>query len=314
MGLVAGKCPDCGADLKIDDSAKGELTCPHCGGKYLVEKAKIIINGGIINDNFNKARGDINQNAESPDIIKLFENARMALKNDDWKKVEKSYGTIERYESSNIEAVFFSAYGRVMSSLFSKDFFARQQKIKVLLNSIAEIGDYYETTTENKEEVLRKIGYYIDKFDATEFVYDNSDGIHAVGGSSWCKKIMRPVRQAYISELKRIAKKHDEQYLIDIISDNARKIKGGCYIATCVYGSYDCPEVWTLRRFRDDTLGSTWYGRTFIRVYYAISPTLVKWFGKTKWFKKIWKGKLDKMVVKLQAEGVENTPYDDKPW
>lgn len=25
----------------------------------------------------------------------------------------------------------------------------------------------------------------------------------------------------------------------------------GCYVATCVYGSYDCPEVWTLRRFRD---------------------------------------------------------------
>lgn len=22
---------------------------------------------------------------------------------------------------------------------------------------------------------------------------------------------------------------------------------GGCYVATCVYGSYDCPEVWTLR-------------------------------------------------------------------
>ena len=27
----------------------------------------------------------------------------------------------------------------------------------------------------------------------------------------------------------------------------------GCYIATCVYGSYDCPQVQTLRRFRDDT-------------------------------------------------------------
>ena len=26
---------------------------------------------------------------------------------------------------------------------------------------------------------------------------------------------------------------------------------GPCYVATAVYGSYDCPEVWTLRRFRD---------------------------------------------------------------
>ena len=88
----------------------------------------------------------------------------------------------------------------------------------------------------------------------------------------------------------------------------------GCYVATCVYGSYDCPQVWTLRRYRDDTLGATWYGRAFIRTYYAISPTLVKWFGNTKWFKKLWKGKLDRMVAKLQSNGVEDTPYEDKNW
>ena len=89
---------------------------------------------------------------------------------------------------------------------------------------------------------------------------------------------------------------------------------GGCYVATCVYGSYDCPEVWTLRRFRDNTLGATWYGRLFIRTYYAISPTLVKWFGNTSWFKKMWQGTLDRMVEKLQSNGVEDTPYDDKEW
>ena len=88
----------------------------------------------------------------------------------------------------------------------------------------------------------------------------------------------------------------------------------GCYVATCVYGSYDCPQVWTLRRFRDDTLGSTWYGRAFIRIYYAISPTLVKWFGKTKWFKKLWRGKLDRMVKRLNGKGVKDTPYQDKQW
>ena len=89
---------------------------------------------------------------------------------------------------------------------------------------------------------------------------------------------------------------------------------GGCYVATCVYGSYDCPEVWTLRRYRDNTLAGTWYGRAFIRIYYAISPTIVKWFGNTAWFRKIWKAKLDKMVAKLQDNGVESTPYEDKDW
>ena len=86
----------------------------------------------------------------------------------------------------------------------------------------------------------------------------------------------------------------------------------GCYVATCVYGSYDCPQVWTLRRYRDYTLAETWYGRIFIKAYYAISPTIVKWFGKTEWFKKLWRDKLDRMVDKLNKSGVENTPYKDR--
>jgi len=89
---------------------------------------------------------------------------------------------------------------------------------------------------------------------------------------------------------------------------------GGCYIATAVYGSYDCPQVWTLRRYRDYTLAETWYGRAFIHTYYAISPKLVKWFGHSDWFKKIWKDILDGMVSNLNEEGIENTPYEDRNW
>lgn len=98
------------------------------------------------------------------------------------------------------------------------------------------------------------------------------------------------------------------------ISQSSTTTNEGCYIATAVYGSYDCPEVWTLRRFRDYTLAETWYGRAFIRTYYTISPTLVKWFGDTEWFKQMWKGKLDRMVQNLQNKGFENTPYKDKKW
>lgn len=89
---------------------------------------------------------------------------------------------------------------------------------------------------------------------------------------------------------------------------------GGCYVATAVYGSYDCPEVWTLRRFRDYKLATTWHGRLFISTYYTISPTLVRLFGSKNWFKKMWKTKLDSMVNKLQAEGYESTPYNDINW
>ena len=96
-----------------------------------------------------------------------------------------------------------------------------------------------------------------------------------------------------------------------IILKEQKKSGKGCYVATAVYGSYDCPQVWTLRRFRDDTLAKTWYGRLFIRVYYAISPTLVKHFGHSKWFQAFWRVKLDKMVTGLQNKGYASSPYED---
>ena len=127
------------------------------------------------------------------------------------------------------------------------------------------------------------------------------------------------------------ATKSEKMITYEVIRECAQKIKelnpdfqvpepqpenasGGCYVATAIYGSYDCPQVWTLRRFRDHSLSKTWYGRTFVRIYYATSPTLVKLFGKTNWFKNLWKPTLDRMVEKLNRNGVEDTPYDDCAW
>ena len=87
--------------------------------------------------------------------------------------------------------------------------------------------------------------------------------------------------------------------------------KKGCYIATAVYGSYDCPEVWVLRRYRDKDLDSNILGRIFIKIYYALSPTVVKLFGKTKWFNNFWRKRLDKKVQKLKVRGYKDIPYND---
>lgn len=104
-----------------------------------------------------------------------------------------------------------------------------------------------------------------------------------------------------------------EEYESGALSFELTK-KQGCYVATAVYGSYDCSEVWTLRRYRDNELAKSRTGRAFIRFYYAVSPTLVKLFGKTRWFNRLFKSRLDKMVNKLRARGFEDTPYDDKKW
>ena len=66
------------------------------------------------------------------------------------------------------------------------------------------------------------------------------------------------------------------------------------------------------RRYRDYYLDKNIFGRLFIKIYYAISPTLVKWFGKAKWFKKLIKPILEKKIKKLKDLGYSDTAYDDK--
>ena len=116
--------------------------------------------------------------------------------------------------------------------------------------------------------------------------------------------------QSFISEAKAI----DPNFTPPAASHSNTSGGGGCYVATAVYGSYDCPQVWTLRRYRDYTLAETWYGRAFIKTYYAVSPSFVRWFGETEWFKNMWKPKLDKMVKDLNEKGVADTPYHDRIW
>lgn len=106
-------------------------------------------------------------------------------------------------------------------------------------------------------------------------------------------------------------RKHHFESQTQKASKASKKKKQGCYIATCVYGSYDCPQVWTLRRYRDNCLSSHISGRLFIKLYYLISPLLVKCFGRCNLFKKCCKKLLNRKVKRLNAKGYDNSPYRD---
>lgn len=300
-------CEMCGGtDLIKQD---GVFVCQNCGTKYSLEDAKKMMVEGTV-----EVAGTVKVD-NSSFVQKYLDNARRALGKEDYEEVEKYYNMVEQNSPNNIEAVFFSAYGRVMQSLFETEYYKREQKFKVLNNSISVIDDYYEVTTENKEEVIKKISEALFKMYKSNYLRLVNQ-IAGVGTASWQILLFRSVNTAFLAELESIRNKHDEQYIDELIEkhENAFKNNGGCYVATCVYESYDCPEVWTLRRFRDDKLAKTWHGRAFIHVYYAISPKIVKLLGEKKWFKKFWKNKLNRMVEKLKEEGFEDTPYQDKEW
>ena len=161
--------------------------------------------------------------------------------------------------------------------------------------------------------------------DCGDLLYDQFNELseEAVG---YINKSATQCYELYVSQMNRLAPYFDRTKVSEQLIPLVERIKkynpsyeepkqsGGCYVATCVYGSYDCPEVWVLRRFRDYSLAKSWYGRLFIRTYYTVSPTIVKLFGDTDWFKNMWKPALDRMVQKLIEEGCSDEPYQDMDW
>lgn len=283
----------------------GFFVCQSCGTKYSIEEAKKMMIEGTVD-----VQGTVKVD-NTAFVEKYLANARRAYEKEDWEEVEKYYNMVEQNAPNNMEAVFFSAYGKAMLSMTDNDYYKRQQKFTVLIKSISVINDYFEITNEDKPMVLNKIADAIVKMYNVTYVYNTQAA--GVGGRTWMQNLLNNVKNGYVTELNQILAVHNEPYIQEVLNKvNALKTAGGCYVATCVYGSYDCPEVWTLRRYRDYKLDATWYGRMFIKTYYAISPTIVKWFGNTNWFKKLWKGKLDRMVSKLQEHGYESTRYNDK--
>ena len=211
---------------------------------------------------------------------------------------------LRKYEGGNI----LTPAGKVQSDLYNK-------LRPTAVNTVASCVVAFDPIEKKLEEIIRgendidketckKSLLYLRRirYGIADMQFEPSVGIKE-------RLIKAELIHAYAMKIQEL----DPSFAVPSVESKQNK-SGGCYVATCVYGSYDCPQVWTLRRYRDDTLASSWYGRAFIRTYYAVSPTLVAWFGHTDWFKKLWRGKLDRMVKSLRESGVADTPYEDKTW
>jgi len=84
-----------------------------------------------------------------------------------------------------------------------------------------------------------------------------------------------------------------------------RKAQGAwCFISTAIYGE-NSPEVITLRRWRDDVLWKTIYGRFLINIYYSSGERLSTLIKKNKFLKDTLRSLLDNFV-KLIKRGESN--------
>jgi ankyrin repeat protein len=79
-----------------------------------------------------------------------------------------------------------------------------------------------------------------------------------------------------LTNLLSVFKKHGAPQPANVDAQTWNSVAGnskvGCFIATACYGSSDCPEVLSLRRWRDERLAPRAWGRVLIEWYYRLSP------------------------------------------
>ncbi len=330
MGLVAAKCTQCGADIEVDASKEAGI-CRYCGTAFITEKAINNYNAYVTNHN-NFAGANITIQGGS-ELEELIERAKAFVKLDDFAQARYAYGKvtalypmdyrgwlglvtcetkndsiigISEYAHDNILKYFENAL-KVAGPEVQKDILEQREEYELLYKNEKvrrETGENiaYICNQHSQVHVEKALGCDCgdaDTFDRFDYVLGHDvEYLVLING--------------HHSDRKTTCEKAVNMSNIEELLSAYKKKKEGCYIATCVYGSYDCPQVWTLRRFRDQTLGGTWYGRFFVKCYYAVSPVLVKRFGGREWFRWFWKYGLDKMVSALNDRGVDDSPYSDR--
>lgn len=327
------ECQDCGTKYSLEDAKK------------LLIEGKVDVSGSTVkidnSDELNnlyvlarRARDESNsENAEKYYNLILVKNP------DDW---EASYYVVYFKALSSTLAGMSLAVDSVANCLPSvfqliKKNVPQDKQTAIVEDLASRTVALAETFNMVAEKHYNEIDYQIrDKFrqEMIERNFANHNLLYSLGNlietyfgdnkqlkgsivSSW--KLGIDMHKKIINKLQ------NRQSNVDVITEYINKIKKyddkyeapnlnqseGCYIATCVYQSYDCPPVWTLRRFRDYKLARVWYGRLFIKFYYAVSPKIVTILGKKIWFRKLIKPELDSLVLNLKERGYKDTPYDD---
>lgn len=342
-------CEMCGSTnlLKQD----GVFVCQSCGTKYSVEEAKkmmvegtVAVEGTVKIDTSSELK-NLYEIARRAKDMENAENAEkyydMILIKDPMSWEANFYVVYYRAMKCKIAEIGSAASSLInviepTVQLIAENISNDEERQKALAEIHSKLDDIatmlFDAATSHYNSIDEQIrgnynqeyGYNVSQ--ATLINYTLGDTLENKFGDTYAS-------MCYLSWFEGVSKhcqfvkfcvdKESNKQIIYSYSDKMRKIdpnyqtpeiheSNGCYVATAVYGSYDCPEVWTLRRFRDFTLAEAWYGRAFIHTYYAISPTIVKWFGSSHWFKTLWHKPLDKLVKRLKAQGVESTPYQDK--
>lgn len=341
--MKALTCEMCGSTNLVKDG--GVFVCQSCGTKYSVEEAKKMMIDGVVSvkvdvsdelKNLYEVARRAKDSNNSENAHKYYDMILIKDPNSWEATFYVTYYQAMQCKIAEINSAACSISNCEESVLdLIKTYVAKEEQNNVLIEIYTKLmsisymlfnaaKNHYESI--DSQIQLDYLQEYIYNASASaEIMYTFGNLVISKFGDEYGNTAVLAWKDGIEIHKEYVKYLQDKDGNINIIEEYAGKIKkfdstyerpqvqtSGCYIATAVYGSYDCPEVWTLRRFRDYTLAETWYGRLFIKAYYAISPTLVKHFGNSIWFKKLFASPINKLVKHLKNKGVECTPYKDK--
>jgi len=340
-------CEMCGNNDIVKED--GLYVCRYCGTKYSVEEARKLLIEVKVDLSGSKVKVDESEKLDNLFVLarrafetKDYDNAakyyEMILFNDAYSWEAAFYFAYSRAvdfnfadlipETEPLRNCIPPVLGLICENLSGTN--AKKAALCEVVSRCTEFSDevvdvtlgHYLSNNSNPS-LFRQM--YLNCDAAAHMMYQMGDELERLFASefdlavmavpAWKKGIM--LQKKYY---KHVAKKDELRDEIGQYSDKIRayepeygvsKSNKRCYVATAVYGSYDCPQVWTLRRYRDTVLESSLAGRIFIRVYYALSPLAVKLLSKREKAVGLIRRWLDRFVASLNEKGFKNSPYSD---
>lgn len=205
-------CEMCGStDLVKQD---GVFVCQTCGCKYSVEEAKKMMIEGTVD-----VSGSIIKVDNSAFVEKYLANARRSKEKEDWEETEKYYNLVEQNDPNNIEAIFYSAYGKARATLADRDYDKRAAAFAVLKKSISIIDDNYDIELREKNQVaIRAMADDLAKLFSCDF--PSADVRYAgkiVPDYRRTYQLFDNVVDAFKESIENIEKKDDQPYLHEAV-------------------------------------------------------------------------------------------------
>ncbi len=248
-------CEMCGSTNMIKQD--GVFVCQSCGIKYSVEEArKLMIEGTV------EVQGTVKLD-NSAFVEKYLANARRAKQKEDWEETEKYYNMVEQNDPNNIEAIFYSAYGKARSSLVDEDIYKRQAIFKVLVNCISILDDKYDINRrEENREAITSIAADLGALICSTFVYTqwkNGYGIVTRTNQGETYVLFGNLLDAYKETIANIAQVDDQPYMHEVsiklygIAQNT-----GIGNWKMLMGEWIAEERAALERIRRKTVDTYW--------------------------------------------------------